>query len=387
LPDGPLAAYRALCAAGQLRGDDAQSAAVGRLDALYHELADDRPAKTGGLLARLGLGQANPAPPRGLYLHGPVGRGKSMLMDLFYDAAPVDAKRRVHFHAFMLEVHRRLNELRAAPGSQGEPLTSLAHELAAEARLLCFDEFHVQNIADAMILGRLFEGLLEAGVVMIATSNFTPDRLYEGGLNRERFVPFIELLQERMDVIALDGITDYRLERLRDVPVYHAPLGPETAARLEALFDALSDGAPGAAEEVAVGRRRLVVPHAARGVAWFDFSELCEQPLGAADYLALTERYHTVILSDVPQLTPDRRNEARRFITLVDALYDRRINLIVGAAAAPDQLYPAGDGAFEFRRTVSRLMEMQTRAYVESAPLTGAAAQGFTPFALTTDII
>jgi cell division protein ZapE len=386
LPDGPLAAYHKLCAAGRLRGDPAQSAAIRRLDALCHQLADDRAPRSGRLLARFGLGQAAPA-PRGLYLHGPVGRGKSMLMDLLYDAAPVDAKRRVHFHAFMLEVHRRLNEHRANAGLDSEPLAALAQELAAEARLLCFDELHVQNIADAMILGRLFEGLLEAGVVMVATSNFAPDRLYEGGLNRERFLPFIEILKDRMDVIALDGATDHRLERLRDVPVYHAPLGPATTARLEAAFAALSDGAPGAAEAIAVGMRRLAVPRAARGVAWFDFAELCEQPLGAADYLALTERYHTLILADVPQLTPDRRNEARRFITLVDALYDRRVNLIVGAAAPPEALYPGGEGAFEFQRTVSRLMEMQSRAYIESPPRTGAAAADFAPFALTTDLI
>jgi cell division protein ZapE len=286
----------------------------------------------------------------------------------------------------MLEVHRRLNALRARTGSNTEPLAGLVEELAAEARLLCFDELHVQNIADAMILGRLFEGLLGAGVVMVATSNFAPDRLYEGGLNRERFLPFIALLQDRLDVVALDGGTDYRLERLRDVPVYHAPLGPETTARLEAAFAALTDEAPGAAEAIAVGTRRLPVPRAARGVAWFDFAELCEQPLGAADYLALTERYHTLILADVPQLTPDRRNEARRFITLVDALYECRVNLIVGAAAPPEALYPMGEGAFEFQRTVSRLFEMQSRAYLETPPRTGAAVE-FAPFALTTDLI
>ena len=282
--------------------------------------------------------------------------------------------------------------MRGSPSSAGrrapaqDPLALLAAALVEGVWLLCFDEFQVQNIADAMILGRLFEALLERGAVVVLTSNFGPERLYEGGLNRDRFLPFIALLEARLDVIALDGTRDYRLERLRDVATYHQPLGPATDARLEQTFAALTDGAEGAPEVIAVGSRRLEVPRAAKGVAWFDFEALCEQPLGAADYLALTERYHTLLLSGVPRLTPDRRNQARRFITLVDALYDRRINLIIGAAAAPAELYPAGDGAFEFQRTVSRLAEMQSRAYVESPPLTGERA-GFTPFALTTDII
>jgi cell division protein ZapE len=306
-------------------------------------------------------------------------------MDLLFDRAPLEAKRRVHFHAFMLEVHGRLEARRRA--ADGEPLQELAAALATEARLLCFDEFQVQNIADAMILGRLFEALLGDGVVVVATSNFAPERLYQDGLNRERFLPFIDMLQSRLDVVALIGDHDYRLDRLRDVPVYHHPLGPETAARLHEIFAALTDGAPAEPAEVAVGSRRLAVPRAAKGVAWFDFADLCEQALGAADYLALAASYHTVMLADVPRLTPDRRNEARRLITLVDALYDRRINLVIGAAVAPDELYPAGEGAFEFQRTVSRLMAMQNRDYLESAPIAAAIARPFLPFALTTDLI
>ena len=309
-----------------------------------------------------------------------------MLMELFFEAAPVAARRRVHFHAFMLEVHARLDRQRKRAASGGDPLAPLADALVEQARLLCFDEFHVQNIADAMILGRLFEALLARGMVVVATSNFAPERLYEDGLNRDRFLPFIALLQQRLAVVALDGAIDYRLERLRDVPTYHQPLGAAAEARLEQIFKALTDGAAGEPAALMVGSRRLPVPRAARGVAWFDFEALCEQALGAADYLALTERYHTVILSGVPRLTPDRRNQARRFITLVDALYDRRVNLVVSAAAPPEELYPAGEGAFEFRRTASRLSEMQSRAYVESAPLTDAAAHSFTPFALTTDL-
>ncbi|MGH6943862.1 MAG: cell division protein ZapE, partial [Geminicoccaceae bacterium] len=355
------------------------------LDALWHALREAH-AQNGGLLARVGLRRAERPAPRGLYIHGPVGRGKSMLMDLFFESVELSAKRRVHFHEFMIEVHGRLNALRARGGRQ-DPLGVLAGDLAAECALLCFDEFHVRDIADAMILGRLFTGLLDAGVVVVATSNFPPGRLYEGGLNRDRFAPFIELLEERLDVLALDGGTDYRLEQLRDVPVYYAPLGPGTEAGLARVFAALTDGAAGASETVEVGGRRVLVPRAARGVAWFDFEDLLEQPLGAADYLALTRRYHTVILSGVPRLTPDRRNEARRFITLVDALYDRRVNLIVGAEVPPDALYPAGDGAFEFRRTVSRLAEMQGRDYLETPPAVETAAAHFMPFALTTDLI
>jgi cell division protein ZapE len=381
--------YRDLLAAGTLRADPAQAEVVARLAELADALAAYPPAAPrAGWLDRLrGRSARRLAPPRGLYLHGPVGRGKSLLMDLFFETAPVAARRRVHFHAFMLEVHARLDRQRKAAGDGADPLAPLADALLDEAWLLCFDEFHVQNIADAMILGRLFEALLARGMVVVATSNFAPERLYEDGLNRDRFLPFIALLRERLRVLELVGATDYRLERLRDVPVWQQPLGAEAEARLEQIFQALTDGAAGAPATLAVGSRRLTVPRAARGVAWFDFEALCEQPLGAADYLALTERFHTVLLSGVPQLTPDKRNQARRFITLVDALYDRRINLVASAAAAPEALYPAGDGAFEFQRTVSRLNEMRSRDYVESAPLTGAAAHAFTPFALTTDVI
>ena len=384
--DRVRARYRAELASAGLQPDPAQAAVVERLAALADALVGYVPAAPGaGWLDRLRGRGTRPEPPRGLYLHGPVGRGKSLLMDLFFAAATVEPKRRVHFHAFMLEVHARLGEQRRRGDHGREPLAALADELTLHARLLCLDEFHVRNIADAMILARLFQALFERGMVVVATSNFAPERLYEDGLNRDRFLPFIEVLQERLEVVGLAGGSDYRLARLRDVPTYHQPLGAATDARLGEAFAALTDGAAGAPATIAVGSRRLVVPRAAKGVAWFDFEALCEQPLGPADYLALTRRYHTVLLSGVPRLTPDRRNEARRFITLVDALYDRRINLIIGAAAAPEALYPAGEGAFEFQRTVSRLAEMQSRAYFESPPLAGEA--GFTPFALTTDII
>jgi cell division protein ZapE len=373
---------------GNLRPDPAQLHVVERLAALADALVDYAPAVPQSawldrLRSRVGR---RSEPPRGHYIHGPVGRGKSMLMDLFFAVAPTEAKRRVHFHAFMLEVHARLNEERRRAGPRQDPLARLADALVEHASLLCFDEFHVQNIAGAMILGRLFEALLERGTVVVLTSNFPPDRLYRGGLNRDRFLPFIALLEERLEVTALDGARDYRLGGLGDAVGYHHPLGPATDAKLAHAFTRLTGGAPAAPEMLEVGSRRLEVPKAAAGVAWFDFEALCEQPLGAADYLALTRRYHTLVLSGVRRLTPDKRNQARRFVTLVDALYDRRVNLIIGAEAAPDELYPEGDGAFEFRRTVSRLAEMQSRAYIESPPLAGERPD-FTPFALTNDLI
>ncbi len=379
-------------ASGELRPDPLQQAAAERLDRLSRELEAYEPAPAkpagGGLLARLGLAREeppSPPPPRGVYIHGDVGRGKSMLMDQFFAQAQVPAKRRTHFHEFMLDVQRRLHALRQEEDRE-DPLKRLAADLAAEHRLLCFDEFHVVNIADAMILGRLFEGLFEQGVVVVATSNWPPRRLYEDGLNRDRFLPFIDLLLSRVDVVALEGPVDYRLQRLRDVPVYHHPPGPEADARLSETFRTLADGAEGGPEELPVGSRRLRVPRAAGGVADFPFRDLCEQPLGPADYLALTERYHTVILRGVPLLTPNRRNEARRFMTLVDALYERRTMLFLSADAPPEALYPRGDGSFEFRRTVSRLTEMQSREYLERCRERPDAFEAFVPFALTSDL-
>jgi cell division protein ZapE len=376
-------------AAGALQFDARQRAAADRLDRLGRELAAFASApRPRGLLARLLPPGAAPEPPRGVYIHGSVGRGKSMLMDLFFETIPFAPKRRVHFHAFMLEVQRRLTALRRQ-GAVADPLKVVAREIAAEAKLLCFDEFHVINIADAMILGRLFEGLFEEGVVVVATSNFAPRRLYEGGLNRDRFLPFIELLLARLDVIALEGPVDYRLTRLRDLPVYLWPLGEEADSRLDQIFELLTDGEPPAPETVPVGSRSLIVPQAADGVAMFDFPELCERALGAADYLALTERYHGIILKGVPMLGPEQRNAARRFMTLVDALYERRVMLFLSAEAPPEALYPEGDGAFEFQRTVSRLMEMQTTGYLEECRERNPARlpTGFTPFALTSDIV
>jgi cell division protein ZapE len=385
-----LEAYAAKLAAGELKPDPAQRVVAERLERLERDLAllPVAARREGGLLARLARKRRAPPPtPRGLYIWGGVGRGKSMLMDLFFAGVPEPSKRRTHFHEFMLEVQQRLHALRQDGGRQ-DPLKLLAADIAGESRLLCFDEFHVVDIADAMILGRLFTGLFEQGVVVVATSNWPPDRLYEGGLQRQLFLPFIELLRETLDVLPLDGAIDYRLVRLHDIPVYIHPLGPAADERAEAIWEALTDNAPGDPDQIAVGTRHLPVQRAARGVAAFSFGELCARALGAADYLALSEHYHTIILSGVPLLTPDRRNEARRFMTLVDALYERRMVLVVTAEAAPDRLYPTGDGAFEFQRTVSRLMEMQSRDYLERSRDRSALdlPKDFAPFALTSDL-
>ncbi len=363
-----LAAYQARLSAGQLRRDPAQERVLERLQGLADGLGQAAPR---GLLARLGLGSRSRQAdaPAGLYIWGPVGRGKSMLMDLFFDIAPVAKKRRVHFHAFMLEVHERLHRRRQALIEKGappeaDPIPPFARTLAAETRLLCFDEFQVTNIADAMILGRLFETLFDSGVTVVATSNRAPDDLYRNGLQRDRFLPFIAMLKRRLEVLVLAGDEDYRLARLRDISVYVSPLGRMADEKLADAFTRLTDGAAGAPRTLRTQGRDVVVPRWAEGVGWFSFAELCARPLGAADYIAIAEHCHTVIVSDIPKLSFERRNEAMRFVTLIDALYEHKVKLICSAAAMPGQLYTEGDGAFEFERTVSRLMEMQSRDYL-----------------------
>ena len=370
---GPLAAYRARRREGHLRHDPGQLLAAEKLQSLHNALRGYQPAGNGGgWKARLGLARRRADPPQGLYIFGGVGTGKSMLMDLFFAGAPLERKRRVHFHAFMQEVQERLHAWRqdAANADKGDPLPVIGADLAQEAWLLCFDEFHVVNIADAMILGRLFETLFEKGVVVVATSNWPPDRLYEGGLQRERFLPFIALVKQRLDVLELDCGVDYRQQRLKDITTYHAPLGPKAEAALDKAFAELTEGATAAADSVHYKGREIPVPLAARGVARFSFADLCEQPLGPGDYLAIAGLYHTLVLSGVPRLTEDKRNEARRFMTLIDTLYEHRVKLIVAADAPPERLYPAGDGAVEFQRTVSRLQEMRSADYVAARHIT-----------------
>ncbi len=368
--EGPLSIYRARRRQGLLRPDMTQELAAEKLQSLHNAVRLYEPAAgRGGWKQRLGLARRKVEPPQGLYMFGGVGRGKSLLMDLFFEGAPVEAKRRVHFHAFMAEVHDRLHAWRKKTrGTKADPLPELAAEMAEDAWLLCFDEFHVVNIADAMILARFFEALFDCGAVMVATSNFPPDRLYEGGLQRENFLPFIDLLKQRLDILELGGRTDYRQARLLGMRVYHTPLGDATRQALEKAFADLTEGAEVTAESLCVKGRDIAVPEASRGVARFSFEALCGQPLGAEDYLALAGRYHTVILSDVPLMGAELRNEARRFMTLIDVLYEHRVKLILSAAAEPEALYTDGPAAFEFQRTASRLNEMRSKDYVEAAP-------------------
>jgi cell division protein ZapE len=362
---GPLSRYRALVRQGRINADRAQEAVAARLDDLHGRLGGYQPSTQPPSWRSLLKRDRRREPPRGIYIHGSVGRGKSMLMDLFFAGAPVERKRRVHFHAFMAEVHQRLHVRRqATKGQQADPLVHVAREIAEQTWLLCFDEFVVNNIADAMILGRLFQTLIEFGVVIVSTSNFAPDELYKDGLQRDRFEPFIALIKHEVEVVSLDGTVDYRLARLAGRPVYHSPLGPAADAALAQAWSDLTDDAECAVEAVAVLGRAIEVPCAAKGVARFSFDALCAQPLGASDYLALAARYHSMIIDRVPTLGPALHNEARRFITLIDALYESRTKLVMAAAAAPEQLYPDGTGAFEFRRTVSRLMEMQSADYL-----------------------
>ena len=358
---GPVrVAYDELIAGHELKPDPDQARAVAALDKLAASFGN------GGLFSRL-FGSAKDA-LAGVYLWGGVGRGKSMLMDLAFANIDIAPKRRVHFHEFMLETHARLRKARAS--DEGDPIAPVAEEIAEEAKLLCFDEMQVTNPADAMILSRLFGKLLEQGVKVVTTSNRPPRDLYLGGLNRELFMPFIELIERRMLVVPVNGPTDYRLERLTGVEVWHVPNGPEATADLSRAFFQLTDypvedRSKVPSEDIDVGgSRTLHVPKSLKGVAVFSFKRLCGEPRGAADYLAIARRFHTVIIVGIPVMSRDMRNEAARFVTLIDALYEHKVKLLAAADAEPAGLYPSGDGSFEFQRTVSRLEEMRSAEYL-----------------------
>ncbi len=359
-----LAAYDALVAGGELRPDPEQRAAAERLNAVQAELEAVPPR--GSLLWRL-TGR-KPDAPRGVYLWGAVGRGKSMLMDLFYDQLHIQRKRRVHFHAFMLDVHARMREVRKSEA--GDPIPLVADALVADIRCLAFDEMVVNNSADAMILSRLFTALIDRGVTVVATSNRPPSDLYKDGLNREHFLPFIALVEAKLDVMGLNGPTDYRRDPLGGGARWFVPADGAASAALSAAFFRLTDYPPEDRAHVPTldldlgGGRTLHVPKALKGVAVFSFKRLCAEARGASDYLAVARHFHSVIIVGIPRMGPENRNEAARFVTLIDALYEYKVKLLASAAAVPDQLYIAGDGAFEFERTASRLAEMQSDDYL-----------------------
>lgn len=365
----PISLWRARVSSGELTADPDQERAAHALTDVFVRLKPWKPGK------KPLFGKTKPA-PTGLYLWGGVGRGKSMLMDLFFDLAPVKAKRRVHFHQFMQDVHDRIGEWRALKpnqrkrradyvrGAGDDPIPPVARALAKQARLLAFDEFQVSDIADAMILGRLFDHMFDEGVVVVATSNRHPDDLYKQGINRQLFEPFIDLFKTRLDLLHLDGGVDYRLEQLQAAPVYYSPLGVEAEKAMDEAWVRLTQGAKAQSCVLTIQGRELRVEQEAAGVARFGFDALCARALGAADYLMIASRFHTILLDDVPVLTSDKRNEAKRFVILIDALYEAKTKLVMSAEAEPDALYPKGDGVFEFERTASRLMEMRSQEYL-----------------------
>jgi cell division protein ZapE len=369
---GSIAAqYAADTAAHLIEGDGAQLAVVNRLTQLEAQIAQHRLARKSSSLGWLFAKNASTvAPIKGVYIYGEVGRGKTMLMDMFFEASPVVRKRRAHFHEFMLDVHDRIygfrQKMKLGDHQGDDPIRLTAAELAQEAWLLCFDEFHVTDIADAMILGRLFAQLFERGVVVVATSNVPPADLYKDGLNRALFVPFIHMLEEHMDVVRLDARADFRLEKLAGMPVWYVPADARAGRALDDAWRRLTGGQAGEPEELALKGRSVHVPRAAMGVARFRFEELCDRPLAAADYLRLAHEYHTLIVDHIPLMNFDTRNAAKRFIILIDTLYDMNVKLIASAAAEPDELYRAETGfeAQEFKRTASRLIEMRSQAYL-----------------------
>ena len=368
--EGPLSQYREQIQSGRIKPDQTQALAVEKLQSLHNALKAYEPQNgEQGWRARFGISRkvTNTAQgaPQGLYFYGGVGRGKSMLMDLFFEEAPLKAKRRVHFHAFMQEVHTRMAGFRAAEIKVADPLSVVASAIAKGANLLCLDELQITDITDAMIVGRLFEGLFNNGTVVVATSNRPPRDLYKDGLQREQFVPFITLIESKMDLLALDGPTDYRLEHMRALDVYMTPADHDSQKKLELAFERLTHGHQPHQAVITVQGRKVEISKAAEGVAMVSFSDICDRPLGPADYIEISRRYHTIIMSGIPRMNGEMKNVARRFVTLIDALYEGHVKFICSAECDPSQLYSEGEGAFEFERTASRLIEMQSESYME----------------------
>lgn len=360
----------ALVASGALAADEHQASIARRLDHILFDLAATRPARKSSALGWLFASRKNEASPlRGLYVHGGVGRGKTMLMDLFFGLVPIQRKRRTHFHAFMADVHDRIHahrqKLKNGETRQADPIPPVAASILAEARLLCFDEFSVTDIADAMILSRLFAELFAKGCVVVATSNVEPDNLYRDGLNRGLFLPFIRLLKAHTDTVSLDSETDYRLEKSDTLPVWSFPLGLDADANIERAWRHETLGQEAKPEMLSFRGRTIQVSAAVGRCARFTFSDLCEAPLGAADYLAILRRFDTLFLEHIPLLKAERRNETKRFILLIDTLYDHGARIFASAAAPPEKLLAVRKGTegFEFDRTVSRLIEMQSGEY------------------------
>jgi len=361
--------YQALVSSGTIERDPAQARIADSFAALEQRLSCYKPARKQRLLGRL-FRDKDEAPPRGLYIHGDVGRGKTMLMDLFFQTSSVEHKRRAHFHEFMADVHERIYGYRQgiARGqiADGDVIALTAHSIFDEAWLLCFDEFHVTDIADAMILGRLFAKLFELGTVVVATSNVAPEDLYKGGLNRALFLPFIAQIEAHMDVMRLDARTDFRLEKLTGVKMWLVPDDGEASGALNKAWAKMTGNAPCKPHDIAIKGRILRVPCSAHGVARFSFADLCEAPLAASDYLRLAHDYHTILVDHIPVMDYPQRNAAKRFISLIDTLYDNAVKLLASAAADPVLLYLASDGneANEFKRTSSRLIEMSSESYL-----------------------
>lgn len=365
----PLSRYTMLVEQCEILPDAGQKALIMELQRLFTAIADDTPERSGkGFLSHLRKREtAPPARHCGLYLWGGVGRGKSMLMDMFFDALPFKEKRRIHFHAFMALVHGRVHALRQE-GERHDPLTVVAGEIAQEYKVLCFDEFQVQDVADAMILSRLFTELLDRGTVTVMTSNRPPQDLYLGGLQRDRFLPFIEMLHRRLKVLELASPIDFRTRNLSSLAeVWRSPPGAEADRFMEEAFARLTRHARPQPQEITVKKRRVRIPRAGGDVCWYRFDELCAAALGAEDYLELTRLFRVFLIADIPRMRPENRNESKRFVTLVDILYEHHAILVATAETSPEGLYTEGDGSFEFARTASRLQEMRTHAYLEAS--------------------